>query len=319
MTETQIPVYCLRGANVLQLRLDLVTVTQPEEIIERAREVVGDLEASRLLYVYCDEDTPVTNLAILDEADLRAVQESTVNRACDSAYFLYDDTGNAESYRAIYFFQKVPEVPESIPGVIESREEPIAEESKSAVDSESHSELSEISLPFSIALNSEDRVSIKKHDFVILEESNTDEPEWVQPESILSRRWELQVTGQSWTQASVALVQGSPLDVSFNLTRTADTLNLDLRLKVPAEGCNVAFRIAIDGEICGPMLWLEAQIQAEISLEQQLLELGAHPRDLAQLRSLYEFGLTDLPKLMRVWKNARGHGVEVVANFYWGI
>lgn len=315
----QIPVYCLRGANVMKLRLDLVAVTRPGEIVERARTVVSDLEAKRLLFVYSDEDTPATNLTVIDEADLRAVQESAVNCACESAYFLYDDTGNAESYRAIHFFRKEPEAPESAPAIIEPPQEPIAEESKAAVDSKTHSELPEINLPFSIALNKDEgRVSIKKHDFVVVAESSTDEPEYVPPESNLSRSWELLVTGKPWEGASVVLVQGIYLDFSCNFTRTADTLNLDVRLKVPAEGCNVAFRVAIDGEICGPLLWLTAQIKAEISLEQQLLELGAEARDLIQLKSLHEFGLTDLPKLMKVWKRARSHGAETVASLYWG-
>lgn len=314
----KIPVYCLRGSDVLQLRLDLRTVGRMEEIVEKVREFVRDLQAERLFYVYSDEDTPATNLKVIDEADMQAVQENAIIRASESAYFLYDETGKAENYRAIHFFQKVPEVQEPVPAEAEPAQDSIAEEANRGTDENGHAGLAEIMLPFSLAINKEEsRVSIKKNDLVVLEESSALEPEYVKSGASLTRDWKLQVTGQPWQQASVALVQGSYNRTSFTLARQGDTLSLHLQLQVPPEGCDVTFRVAIDGDICGPLLWLTAQIKAEKSIEEQLIELGALERSLADLKQLYEFGLTDLQKLMRVWKKARTFGMEAVANIYW--
>lgn len=315
MTEMKIPVYCLRGSNVLQLRLDLRTVGGMEEIVEKVREFGVDLQAERLFYVYADEDTPATNLRLIDEADMQAVQENAIFRACESAYFLYDETGKAENYRAINFFQKVPEGQEPVPAVAEHSS---TEEANRGIDENDHFGLSKIILPFSLAVNKEEsRVSVKKNDLIVLEESCVLEPEYVESGASLTRDWKLQVTGQAWEQASIALVEGSYGRTSFTLVRQGDILSLHLQLKVPSEGCNVTFRVAIDGDICGPLLWLTAQIKVEKSIEQQLIELGALERNIADLKQLYEFGLTDLRKLMRVWKTTRTLGIEAVANTYW--
>ena len=304
---------------MVRLDLDLLTVGSLEEIVDKAREVIKDLMPERLLFIYSDENTPATNLRLIDDSDVRCVQEDAVKRQCEMAYLLYDEEGIAESVRALHFFKQLPEEHTAeIPPVLPPQ--PPLEVAQIQPEPDITSKIFQLELPFALALNKDSvpRVSLKKHDFTLLEESSVLEPEYVASGSALSKYWKILVTGQPWEHASVVPTQGGMQGCRFSVVREVDTVNIHLQMDVPDSGCYLGFRIAIDGELCGPVMWIEARVRAEASIEQQLLELGALESDLDKLKQLYEIGLTELPKLLKVWRKARTHGMDVVANLYWG-
>jgi len=304
MAETKIPVFCLRSSSMLHLGLDLLAVQSVEEILEKARGFIPDFVPAKLLYVYSDDLTPTTHLRVLDELDLRAVQEDALMRQCESAYFRYESEEPAEPLRAIQFFKKTVQAQEPV-GVQPSQ-------------SSAFPLLELVRLPFSIALNKDETsVSLQKRDFTILEESSAFEPEYVPSGSCLTRKWRLLVSGEPWEQAAAVYLRDNSVRKGLIITQASSTLSLDLQVEVGAEDCSLAFRLALDGEMCGPVLWVEAGVEREVSLEQQLLDLGAYEDELEGLKQLYEIGLTDLPKLMKAWKRRYG-GMDAVANLYWG-
>lgn len=306
MAELKIPVFCLIEGKVLNLELDLSTLQSVEEISEKVKGSMSDYSPENLLFMYSDGVNPETHLRISDEADLKAIQEDAINRQCENAYFTYDADSTGSPIRAIVFFKKTQQTVEPVAiQQIEGIAKVIAP-------------VPETRLPFRLFFDKDQTlISLKKHDFVVLEESSGLEPEYVQQGSSLIRTWRLEVTGTAWEQASIVCFHDNSTHKDFTLSRESDILIVNLQLEVPVEGCSIVFRVALDGEICGPLLWIEARIKAEISLEQQLLDLGVEEWNLEKVKQLYEIGLTDLPKLIRAWKRQGYLGMDVVANVYW--
>ena len=306
MAERKIPVFCLKEANLLKLRLDLLTIQSAQEVAEQVEGSISDFIPEKLLFVYSDGANPDTHLSISDEADLKAIQEDAISRQCENAYFIYDADNTTSPVRAVVFFKKSQQAPEPVVmQQIEGIMNMIAP-------------VPEIILPFSLSIEKDQAlISLKKHDFVVLEESSGLEPEYVQQGSRLIRTWRLEVSGNAWEQASIVCINDTSTRKDFTLSREKNILIVNLQLEVPADGCSLAFRVVFDGEVCGPLLWIEARVKAEISLEQQLLDLGAEESSLEKLKQLYEIGLTDLPKLIKAWKRQGYLGMDVVANVYW--
>lgn len=307
MAEREIPVFCLKEATVLTLGLDLLTIQSAQKVAEKVEVSIKDFIPEKLLFVYSDGVNPATHLSISDEADLKAIQEDAINRQCENAYFIYDADNTSIPVRACVFFKK----PQQTPGPVDIQQIEGFVEMIAPVP--------EIILPFSLSTDkNQASISLKKHDFVVLEESSGLEPEYVQQGSSLTRNWRLEVSGNAWEQASIVCIRDNSASKGFTLSRENDILIVNLQLEVPADGCSLAFRVAFDGEVCGPLLWIEARIKAKISLEQQLLDLGADESNLEKLKQLYEIGLTDLPKLIKAWKRQGYFGMDAVANVYWG-
>lgn len=305
MAETKIPVTCLYSSSMLHLGLDLLAIQSTEELTEKAKGLIPDFSPEKLLYVYSDDISPATHLRLIDEPDLRAIQEDASQRQCESAFFIYDSEGSAGQLRAIQFFKKTPPEPVGIQ-FSSNTEMPLLKRPL-------------VSLPFSVAINKDEpSVSMKKRDFTILEESSAFEPEYIPSGSCLNRNWRLLVSGDPWEHASVVYLRDNSVRKGLIMTQVNSTLTIELQVEIGTEDCSLAFRLAFDGEVCGPVLWMEAGVEAEVSLEQQLLDLGAYEDELERLKQLHEIGLTDLPKLVKAWKRNRYGGMDAVANMYWG-